>query len=712
MTQASAQPEPTMADRLRGVVVRVRNDLEVTRHVFQNEPCYVVRDPVSFSTQRLGVGDYTLLIAIDQERPLGEAFDELVQQGELDPADEEDFYGFVIGLHRVGLLALPVGDHKSLYARYERRKKGQVVSRVMSPLFLRVPLWNPDGFLNRTIGLARWVFTPVGFGLWALLLLAAGAIAFVRRDELTAPLLTILELENVPLLWVILITLKLFHEFGHAYACKAFGGKVPEMGAFFIMGTPCAYVDATAAWGFGSVWKRMWVNLGGMYFELFCAAIGVIVWASTPPGLVNTAAYQVALMASIVTIGFNINPLAKFDGYYILGDLVGIPNLRQHAAAELKRVLTRVTLGLRSEPSGFGRVTRIGLVAFGVASAMYRTTVVIGLSAVLATKMFLVGLFVAAAFIGITLFGIITKLGRYLWFSEETAGVRVRAVALSVVLVAGTLSLVGFVPLSRPVRLVGTLGTEAEATVYAPESAHIGTIAVAEGDRVAAGDLLGELAQPDLALSAVEAAASEQALRIEHDLLVATDMAEARELRPQLAYAATTSRESIARVERLRLVSPVEGRVLQTSPELDPGGFVRAGEPLMRIGSGPWTVRLLLDEDAITRTDPRVGDAVACRSSVNPGVVLHGTVTSIASVGTRAIRDQAVTQVAGGPVTIDPNTNEAGQPYYEVTVRLDDNTAGIPAGATVEARLSAQAETISDTIIRRVRRFAAALETN
>ncbi|MEZ6109215.1 MAG: hypothetical protein R3B96_24825 [Pirellulaceae bacterium] len=72
-----------------------------------------------------------------------------------------------------------------------------------------------------------------------------------------------------------------------------------------------------------------------MYFESLAAITAVFVWASTGPGIVNSVAHQVIVLSSIVTIGFNINPLMRYDGYYILGDLLGLPNLRQMA---IKRV--------------------------------------------------------------------------------------------------------------------------------------------------------------------------------------------------------------------------------------------------------------------------------------------------------------------------------------------------------------------------------------
>ena len=111
--------------------------------------------------------------------------------------------------------------------------------------------------------------------------------------------------------------LKVWHELGHAYACKISGGVVPDMGAFFMVGLPMAYVDVSSSWSFASQRRRMLVGLGGMYFESIAAAIAVFVWAATGPGIANSAAHFVVLMASLVTVIFNANPLMRYDGYYI-----------------------------------------------------------------------------------------------------------------------------------------------------------------------------------------------------------------------------------------------------------------------------------------------------------------------------------------------------------------------------------------------------------
>jgi putative peptide zinc metalloprotease protein len=323
----SANPSLTesLPDRLRNVRVGVREDLEVSRHLFRNEPAYIVRDPISFQSFRFDTIDYGIFVRISTDKTLGDLYEELVVGDVLDADDEQRYYSFIFQLHRSGLLALPVSDATLLYKRFQAREASKARNRWKSFFFFQVPLWNPDRFLDRTVHLARPLFTRTAFMVWCLVIISALYVVAVRWRDLFQPLEALLAMRNLIIMWITLVGLKFFHEFGHAFACKRFGGVVPEIGAMFIVGTPIAYVDATASWGFPSRLKRMIVGLGGMYFESFFAAIAVFVWAASEPGLIKSIAYNTMLLASVVTILFNINPLMRFDGYYLFSDLVEIP---------------------------------------------------------------------------------------------------------------------------------------------------------------------------------------------------------------------------------------------------------------------------------------------------------------------------------------------------------------------------------------------------
>src|SRR5258706_426570 len=147
---------------------------------------------------------------------------------------------------------------------------------------------------------------------------------------------------NWPLLWATFVLIKLIHELGHAFSCRRFGGEVHELGIMFLVFVPAPYVDASSAWSLPSKWQRVFVGAGGMIFELFVAAICAFIWKYTDPTtLVSKLAYNAMFIATVTTILFNANPLLRYDGYYILSDLLEIPNLRQQSMENSMSLIKR-----------------------------------------------------------------------------------------------------------------------------------------------------------------------------------------------------------------------------------------------------------------------------------------------------------------------------------------------------------------------------------
>lgn len=423
---SDAPATKTIAQRLGPVQAGLRSDLEVTRHLFRGQPQYIVRDPLTFQTHQFSQYDYQILVALNDSERLEETFQKLVDEGQLAAGQEDDFYQFVLTLHRLNFLILPISDGKLLYERFAVRQRSARWRQVTGFLFLRVPLVNPDAFLDRTADFVRPLFTRTAFFLWMLMMFTGLGLLVRRWDAFKDPMHSMLANETLLFIWVALIGLKVIHEFGHAYACKIFGGKVPEMGAFFIAFTPCAYMDASAAWGFSRIGHRVIVSLAGMYFESVVAFVALLVWCWTSDPLVSSCAHHVVVLSTAVTIGFNINPLMRYDGYYVLSDLVGIPNLRQRSMEQVQAVLKRGLLGIASPLVAAPMRERVLLLVYGVASSVYKVMLVLAICTMIALKFYLVGIGLAAFFIFSVLGSVLRRMLAYLWRSQETKPVRAR----------------------------------------------------------------------------------------------------------------------------------------------------------------------------------------------------------------------------------------------------------------------------------------------
>ena len=354
------------------ISVGLRKDLHVSRQRTRGGPRYLVHDPVTFHNHAFNRVDYRILSAIVPKRTLFEVFQDLVGEGVLAPDDKGGFYEFVLWLHGAGLLQLPISRSDLLFERYERKRSARRASLLSAVLSCKIKVFDPDAFLQRTLRYVGWLFSRTGVLLWMLLMAVVVWKCTGRFGELLSQTTGLLTLANLPVLWLALVVLKVLHEFGHAFACRKFGGAVPEMGIVFIVMTPCAYVDANASWKFDSAWRRVAVALSGMYIESIVAGIFALVWAGTQPGFVHDLALNVVVLASVVTVFLNLNPLMRFDGYYVFSDLTGVMNLQERAFKFLKSWASQVVLGQPRPAPVRNRGERWLYVLYGPCAFAYR----------------------------------------------------------------------------------------------------------------------------------------------------------------------------------------------------------------------------------------------------------------------------------------------------------------------------------------------------
>jgi putative peptide zinc metalloprotease protein len=236
-----------------------------------------------------------------------------------------------------------------------------------------------------------------------------------------------------------MVVIKTLHEFGHAFACKRFGilngsgGQVHVMGVMFLVFIPLPYVDASSAWAFRKKWHRAVVGMSGVMVELAGAAIAAIIWAKTSTGTLHVIAYNVIFVASVSTLLFNGNPLLRFDAYYVLSDLIEIPNLSQRSRNYIYYVVKKYCWKLRNLQNPAHNIgERIWFVFYGIASMAYRVFICVRILLFLNDRLpeelfILVPFFAASAVIAWVLvpFG---KFVRYLITGGELVRNRGRAI--------------------------------------------------------------------------------------------------------------------------------------------------------------------------------------------------------------------------------------------------------------------------------------------
>lgn len=161
---------------------------------------------------------------------------------------------------------------------------------------------------------------PVLIPMLVLIVIAHGWLYFIHgiTDSIYSVIYTPGQLLLVT---AVVLVSAVFHEFGHASALRYGGGKVRGMGAGIYIIYPVFYTDTTDSYRL-SRWARIRTDLGGFYFHLIFA-LGVIAF--------YLISKQESLLAIVILIDLDLlsecSPLVRFDGYWVLADLTGIPDL-------------------------------------------------------------------------------------------------------------------------------------------------------------------------------------------------------------------------------------------------------------------------------------------------------------------------------------------------------------------------------------------------
>ena len=332
---------------------RLRSHVEIHRHEYRGRLWYVLQDHAGGRSHRLTPAAYRLVGLMDGVRTVEQLW-QLTDAQVSDAAPTQDEVIRLLGqLHAADALICDAPpDGQELFRRFQRHQRMRWKQRLWTPLAVRLPLFDPDRFLERGLPLVRPLFTGYGVGIWLAVVATGIILAGVHWTDLTQNIVDrALTPQNLLLLWLVYPVVKALHELGHGFAVKIYGGEVHEIGIMFLVLIPIPYVDASAASGFRGKYRRMTVGAIGIAVELFLGSLALFVWLNAEPGAVHAVAYNIMLISGVSTLLFNGNPLLRFDGYYVLADGLEIPNLGTRSNKFLGYLAQRYLFGTRDAES-------------------------------------------------------------------------------------------------------------------------------------------------------------------------------------------------------------------------------------------------------------------------------------------------------------------------------------------------------------------------
>jgi putative peptide zinc metalloprotease protein len=520
-------------------------------------------------------------------------------------------------------------------------------------LFFRIPVFRPDAFLARTTGLVDVFFTR-GFVLLLLVLLGIDLYLVSREwysvTEAAARMFT----PSAFLYYAIAVTFsKIIHELAHAYAARRYGVRVPTIGVAFLVMWPYLYTDTGETWKLGDRRKQLVIACAGMGSELVLAVFSTLLWSLSPEGGAKNVFFVLASTTWVMTLAINASPFMRFDGYFVLSDLLDFPNLHERGAACAKWWLRRTFFGLDEpmpEPGLLPR-QRAGLIVFAYITWAYRLTVFLGI-AVLVYHFFikLLGIVMFALELFWFIFRPVWNEVKYLWRGRAAIRMPWRPAA-AVLAVAGVL--VWVIPVSHEVTAPAILRAQHENAIYAPFPARVAAVQVAESQKVAAGAELIRLEALDLGVRDKKADISVASARAELARMPANiQLQENYQVLQQRLAQAQAEKQAVAQeFARQQLRSAQEGTIRDVAPDLIAGRWVNPQQLLMRVvGQSEPVIEAYVSEQQVAAINP--GQTVRFFPRLADRPILEGLVISVDRAPQKELQRPMLASVYGGEIVV------------------------------------------------------------
>ncbi len=657
----------------------LRDDLQLHEGVPARDGAAVwtIQDPI---IQRFYEVD-ALLVSVLSLWPCGRSsgVDALLRARGSTPPDAAQWQTILAFLEQNGLMrAVP----QRSFARVQRgRPASQAwwLRLVHGYLFFKLPLARPDAFLRRTLPWVQPLYSRSSLILWVLAGLLGLHLVSRQWEGFVGSFANLGNPAGMALFALSLALVKALHELGHGYTAARYGTRVSTMGVAFMVMVPVLYTDTTDAWRLASRRARIAIDVAGMAVELMVAVAATLVWCVLDDGLARYIAFALATTGWTMSLLVNLNPLMRFDGYYLFSDLVNLPNLQDRSFAMGRWWLRRSLWGWQGEKPEVCSARRTGfLVAFALATWIYRLVLFMGI-ALLVYHFFFKALGIVMFLVEVVWFITLPiwrelrawheQRGNFGWRARWTLG----ALALAFMAM--------LVPWPGTIHVPAVVAAEDQVPAYAPRPARLVEILAREGDAVRAGQILMRLEAPEIDNALLRSREREAALRerLARAGADAQDRADALVLRRERQL----EQERIDGLERdrarLSVRAPIDGVLVQLATELHPGRWVSDKTNLAWVARPDRLVaRGYVHADDMQRLD--LGEGGRFRDEAISGLGAAVRVERVAAAATRTMDLWLLASSYGGsiPTREARERPQAEHALIEVKAKLENTSSAWP----------------------------------
>jgi putative peptide zinc metalloprotease protein len=552
-----------------------------------------------------------------------------------------------------------------LLSRQAQQKERSRLKGRFSPMGIRFDLGNPNRWFNFFSSPSKLIFGPIGLFCWliAILFLLAGALTHERSlgSELAR---SAAQPGYWLMMWLSFIPIKALHEVSHALAAKSYDVEVRQIGIHWMWFSPAPFVDVSGAEQLPKRMSRAIISAAGIAAELLIAAIALLVWQGTEPGLLHAFSLACLSTAGISTLLFNGNPLVKMDGYYVLTDALALPNLASRSQQWWAARWHRLLGGLNQDRLVLAKRERAWLIAYTPASWLWRLvlfyTAWVWLGGIHRWLGILIGI---AALVTLVVMPAV-KLVRQTHSSQShflnSLSQKPKLLAAALIIFA----LFALLPVPDRLLQPGVVWLAGEQAIKAQADGFTSSRMPLDGAKITQPLALDD---PKLNLELDRVKARIKGIKVKMQQAFGTDLTQAAVFEKELEIAQAQQARVEQKLSKLTAQSGLAGEPLWNQPADLAGRWVRTGDILGYVKSKdpnlPVLIQVALAQPQAARIaekSPRIALHVVSHTGSNS--LIPATITGSGPAALTELPSAALSTVYGGLIETDPTDPKAVKP--------------------------------------------------
>ncbi len=697
--------------RVQALTPHLNEHIETHRHVYRGLIWFILENKATGRHHRFNAAAFKIIGLLDGKRTVNEIWELLnAQLGDFSPTQDEIIL-LLSQLYCAELLQANVAmDVDDFFQRQQQQKNLKIKQRLSNPLSKKIPLWDPNDFLDRHLSKVSWLFNGTTVLSGMAFIIVALLLAAMHWNELGNHILVnTLSPYNLSLVFLLYPLIKITHELGHAFTAKLEGGEIHELGVIFLMFIPIPYVNVSTVTTFRNKYKRILVGLAGILTELFLAALALFIWLLIEPGILRDIAFNIMLIGGISTVLFNGNPLLKFDGYYVLADALDIPDLFQRSASYWSYLAQRYLFGLKSvESPAYSSGESVWFILYGLLSFCYRMTMLWFIVVYVTDTFFVIGIVMALWLVLTQILLPLMSMLEFIVTSSRLQTKRFKFFSCFSAVFGVLIMTIFIVPLPSYTMAEGIVWSPDDGQLRAESDGFCGPLLMHDDSQIQSGVSIIDLEDPFLKTRVVIQQARLKELQASYRAEQYQNPAKAQLIKLQISPAQAELDLAQKQMQSMHVKSAATGQLLIPNAEDLPGQFIKQGALIGYILTTTLpVVRTLVSQADIGKLQPG-RDLVQIRLANRVEKILRAKIIRVVPQATNRLPSAALATTAGGKMILDPAGRDdllTVEPFFLVDVEFSPLESSPLLGVRTYVRFTHAPTTLARQLYRNLRQL-------